>query len=511
MESTRNKFDVIIIGAGIGGLSVANFLAKYEKKVLVLEKHNIAGGYLTSFSRKNYQFDSGVFHLTDMGEQETIPMFNRFWGNKIESKKVNYKFKIFIGNNSYIIDGKTAQNDLVKYFPSDEKAIKYFFDLSTQMMTQTLSMGAPKAPFDMSFWEKLSFGIKTMIKNPKFLRFGRKNGQMFFKKLFKDKNLATIIYSYYPISSLILFGFSFGWSNLLRDENYYPTGGMQAIPDAMVTSLKENQGEIKLKAEVKRILIEKEKAIGVECLDGSKYYANTIISNSPIHYTLNKLLDGYSQFDSQRKQIAKREIFCSVMLDFLGMDEKYDYQGTNFFIIMDEKGLELKEEDLTPKNCPILMIVLPKSEKQKGDSILIGVFLPYEYNNYWSTNNSKIRGEEYKKTKEEVFKVILERITQKLGKDFQQAIKFSLASTPLTLERYTYNEKGSIMGWKMDKKNYGKFLRHETVIDNLYFVGQWTFPGGGVPGAMAGGYYLAKNILAEDNIDLEAEFAKKMK
>ena len=102
MGSSGNIFDVIVIGAGIGGLSVANFLAKYEKKVLVLEKHNIPGGYLTSFSRKNYQFDSGVFHLTDMGEEETIPMFNRFWGNKIKSKKVNYKFRIFIGCNSYV-------------------------------------------------------------------------------------------------------------------------------------------------------------------------------------------------------------------------------------------------------------------------------------------------------------------------------------------------------------------------------------------------------------------------
>ncbi len=507
----KEKFDVIVIGAGIGGLSAAIFFAKYEKKVLVLEKHYIPGGYLTSFSRKNYQFDSGVFHLTDMGEQETIPMFIRFWGNKIESEKVNYKFKIFNGEDSYIIYGKTAQSDLVKYFPSDEKAIKYFFDLSSQMMNQTLSMGAPKAPYEMSFWEKLLFGIKAVTKTPTFLRFGRKNGRIFFKKLFKDKNLATIIYSYYPISSLILFGFSFGWTNLLKDENYYPIGGMQAIPDAMVSSLKQNHGEIKLSSEVKRIIVEKEKAVGVECLDGSKYYANIIISNSPIHYTLNKLLDSYSQFDSQRKQIAEREIFCSVMLNFLGMDEAFDYQGTNFFIIMDKNGLELKEKDLTPENCPILMIVLPKPEKQKGDSILIGAFLPYDYNNYWSTNNSKIRGEEYKKTKEEVFKIILERITRKLGEDFQQAIKFSLASTPLTLERYTYNEKGSIMGWKMDKKNYGKFFRHETAIDNLFLVGQWTFPGGGVPGAMAGGYYLAKNILAKESINLEADMARKAK
>ena len=44
-------FDAIIIGAGIGGLSAGNFLAKYNKKVLILEKHNIPGGFITYFKR----------------------------------------------------------------------------------------------------------------------------------------------------------------------------------------------------------------------------------------------------------------------------------------------------------------------------------------------------------------------------------------------------------------------------------------------------------------------------
>lgn len=77
------------------------------------------------------------------------------------------------------------------------------------------------------------------------------------------------------------------------------------------------------------------------------------------------------------------------------------------------------------------------------------------------------------------------------------------AATPLTFERYTYNEKGSFLGWKMDRAHYGKFVPQTTPIENLYLVGHWVFPGFGVPGVMASGYYLAKKILEKDNIDLE--------
>lgn len=62
----RKKYDYIIIGAGMGGLSAANFLGKYNKKVLVLEKHNIPGGLVSSFSRRGVHFDLGIHGLYEV-------------------------------------------------------------------------------------------------------------------------------------------------------------------------------------------------------------------------------------------------------------------------------------------------------------------------------------------------------------------------------------------------------------------------------------------------------------
>lgn len=149
----------------------------------------------------------------------------------------------------------------------------------------------------------------------------------------------------------------------------------------------------------------------------------------------------------------------------------------------------------------------PKPRRQKDYSVIVPAFLPYEYENCWQTGNTKVRGEQYRNLKEDVKNKIIDRVYAKLGEEFREAIRHSLAATPLTFERYTYNEKGSFMGWKEDKAHYGKFIPQTTPIDNLYLVGHWVFPGFGVPGVMASGYYLAKKILEKEGIDLTSKLA----
>jgi phytoene dehydrogenase-like protein len=90
-----------------------------------------------------------------------------------------------------------------------------------------------------------------------------------------------------------------------------------------------------------------------------------------------------------------------------------------------------------------------------------------------------------------------------LGDDFKKAMVFHELSTPMTYERYTYSQKGSFMGWSVEEKEYGKYLKQRTDLKNLYLVGQWVFPGFGVAGVMASGYYLAKEILKDEGIDLK--------
>ncbi len=93
-----------------------------------------------------------------------------------------------------------------------------------------------------------------------------------------------------------------------------------------------------------------------------------------------------------------------------------------------------------------------------------------------------------------------------MGPDFLRAVSHHELSTPLTFERYTYSRNGSFMGWAIDQTEYGQYLRQRSEIKDLYLVGQWVFPGFGVAGVMASGYYLAKEILSEEGINLKRDF-----
>lgn len=495
----------------MGGLSAGAFLAREGKTVLVLEKHNKPGGYVTSFTSGGYTFDSAIFHLTEMAPGQTIPQFIRYWGGDISATKVQYKFRYFIGDKEYLIDARNAEADLTKYFPEESRAIAKFFSISRRMLDETIGQGAPKPPYEMNFLEKIGFGITSLFKRRLFLKYGSRHSVAVLESLFGDKRLASILWAYYPIHSLVFFAHAYGWEMVRRDENYYPEGGMQAIPDATMKALEKCGGKLLLNSEVEKILVSDGRAVGVRCVDGSIYYSEIVISNAPIHHTLSRLLEDEAGLEGLRAKVEKRKVFVSGMFVFLGVDENYDFGGANYHHFLEEDTIDIQEELLTPENCPVQLIVSPRPEGQKNYSAIAAAILPYEYESYWQTGNTKVRGGQYRQLKEEVKNRIIDRVCARLGEGFRRAIRYSLVATPLTFERYTYNEKGSFMGWKVDKAHYGKFIPQTTPIENLYLVGHWVFPGFGVPGVMASGYYLARKILEQDKIDLESKMKSYLK
>lgn len=504
-----NKFDYIIIGAGMGGLSTGNFLAKYKKKVLILEKNNIPGGLVISFKRKGVQFDLGIEGLNELKEGETIPQFLKFWGTSVQSQKNVGDICCFIDGKKFIFRNDRLREDFIDAFPDNKDDVNRIFDINEKIFSEMYSgTEAPKPPYEMNLLDLIKFIMNNFRKKPTFMKYGMKNANAVLDKLTQNPVLRSAIFSK-GITPMVYMAYAYRWSIIGKD--YYPTDGMQAIPNASVKSFVENGGMIKLNKEVTEILTENGQAIGVKTEDGNCFYANNIISNASPHFTYDLLPDSLSQKNKMMQKINQKAIFPSICALFLSVKNNYDFGKTSCFSFLSSTNYKDDYQTYTPDNCPIEMVVYKQKATETNRSVVALLPIPYEYHNNWETGLIRKRGEAYYNLKKQVTDTIVSRIDSLLGNGFKDSLELAELSTPITFERYTYSKNGSFMGWAIDAKHYGKFMKQKTDVPNLYLVGQWVFPGFGVAGVMASGYYLATDLLKLDGIDLENDFKKFVK
>ncbi|MDF2524284.1 MAG: amine oxidase, partial [Clostridiales bacterium] len=382
--------------------------------------------------------------------------------------------------------------------------VNRIFDINERMYIEMNSgTEAPKPPYEMSLFELMKFGVNNYIKRPIFMKYGMKDASVVLDKLTQNPVLRSAIYSK-GIFPMVYMAYAYRFNVIGKD--YYPTGGMQSIPDAAVQSFAANGGNIKLNTEVTEILIENGKAIGVKTKKGDCYYAGTIISNASPHFTYDLLPDNLPEKISMTQKLEVKQIFPPICALFMSVKSDYDFGNTSCFSFLSSTNYKDNYKKFTPENCPIEMIVYPKNENDSNKAVVALLPIPYEYHNYWETGEKRERGEAYYKLKSEVIDTVLSRLDSFLGNGFKDSLVLSELSTPITFERYTYSKKGSFMGFAIDSKNYGKFMKQKTDVPDLYLCGQWVFPGFGVAGVMASGYYLAKDLLKLNGIDLERDY-----
>lgn len=501
------KYDYIIIGAGMGGLSAANFLAKYNKRVLVLEKHNIPGGMVTSFPRKGVHFDLGIHGLYELKEGQAIPQFMEFWNApQVETQPLSGDLKCFIDGKEYKFEHGNVRESFLKQFPENKAEVDHIFDTMETIIAEMFSGSeAPEPPYDMNLCQLIKFGMNAKRRLPTFMKHGNKDVSKILDSFTSCDDLKTAIYSKGPYP-MVFMAFAYQWG--VYGKNYYPVNGMQAIPDSAVKGLESLGGELKLNTEVTEILVKDNIAYGVRTKDGAEYHGK-VISNASPHFTYEWILDETAEKRKMKKAIGKKKIFEPVAALFMSLDEnKYDLGNLEGISFLSKNDYKMKTSEYTPETAPIVINIYPKRPGDELRALVASVPISYEYNDNWQTEAGGIRGEKYKKLKKEVEEILLKRIGESMGKDFMDAISYHELSSPLTYERYTYSKKGSFMGWSIEQSQYSKYMKQRTAIKDLFLVGQWVFPGFGVAGVMASGYYLAKEILKGEGIDLKKDFTE---
>jgi phytoene dehydrogenase-like protein len=503
----KQNYDAIIIGAGLGGLSCAAYLARKGKKVLVLEKHSMPGGYATSFKRGDYTFDGGFHMINGVGKGQTMAKFFEWCGvgESIEFLKIKYLIRtVFPQHDLRFPSGDLSgvMSVLEENFPDEKEGIRALFKEMTGIHEDVMKMLYSSAPM----WQQIPvfpFRYKSLFSAMK------KTVKELLDKHLKNDKLKALIFANYgfyglPPSMLSMYGL-FGNVDFWLKGAYYPKGGNQAIPRAFVDVIKQNQGEVMLNTEITSIIIDNNKAVGVKTKNGKDYFAKNIISNASATSTFEKLVGTQKLPTKFVKKLHKLEPSLSGFGVTLGLDDsfKFTLKDTEDFEIVvsetydqDEDFRWILDADVEKSSFFITLNSNVDDSLAKGNEFVLSVSQIQPYAPWKKFEDAYDAGskEEYNKEKDRRAGMLIKR-AEKIIPGLSKHTEVIEVMTPLTLRRYTGNYNCAIMGWANNVKQFTPMDRIDKIpIKNLYLSSAWTFPGEAQASTVACGCRLGKKL-----------------
>ncbi|MDD5680151.1 MAG: NAD(P)/FAD-dependent oxidoreductase [Candidatus Omnitrophica bacterium] len=487
----KNKYDVIVIGSGIGGLTVACLLS-FSKRVLVLERKSGFGGYCATFKRKDFVFESSIHAVNNCKKGHFAYSILKNCGiiNSIKFLKNKNLYRSIFPKHDFVVQQENIKgyiNRLIKYFPEESAGIKELFNNMYSIFMEV---------------EKIN-KLKILMKSPQLLNASKMSLKEMLDSYLDNEELKAIVSQYWmycglPPSRLSPIHFAYIAQDYMVNGGYCVKGGMKSIVDSLVDKIEKNGGKVYGNRDVEKILVENSRAIGTETRDGRAFYGDYVISNIDARYTFESLTEKNYKIEKCIEQMDKTQPSISALKVYLGLDidvkdlgildgeifinSSYDLDKSYEAVLKNSAGIApfgiCVHSNIDPTLCP-------KNKTVLSITMLSGY-------DYWS----KMGKEEYGREKKRIANILIER-TAKVIPELKDHIAMVVAATPLTMERYTGNSKGAAYGWSRNVFFYGsKHMNIQTPIKNLFLTSNWTKIGGGVEGVLRSAdrtYNLIKN------------------
>jgi len=496
----KARYDVIIIGAGIGGLTCGAALAKASKKVLICEQYTQPGGYVTSFHRNGFTFDGGLQSFSSNGL--VFPILKELGlYDRVQFVRANYQIitpdiKVKMSSlpqvkEEFKVAFPGAESELEAYFQELDRLLVPFEKMfGGDKPALPLLSGSQKTTALFSFpFTNLSF-IRNLV------RYQKTTSQDLVNRHLTNNKLRLIFTSLgYPLmNAMTTVGM---WYSFMKDY-WYPIGGMRNFANLFADLIEQNSGTISLRTRVDQIMIDDGMATGVKLADGREVQSKFVISNIDWKQTFTKLIDRQYLDEGFVNQVEKAKVSESAFCVYLGTDlSKRCFEGLAHHILyLPAYGKPFLERDANDPDffhdCS-LGITLPSlsddSLAPRGKGVVVlTTYAPYHYLGKWKTRDGR-RTKAYRKLKEKVADQLI-TIAEGVIPDLSQHIIAREIATPLTYESYTLNSEGATAGWSWDPRlilttKYGSSVGSlKTPVRNLFTCGHWCFSPGGVPTAM---------------------------
>ena len=514
----KASYDIVIIGAGVGGLTAGALLSKAGFSVCVLEKEPHVGGYLAGFRRKNFRFDTAIHWLNQCAPNGMVCKLFDAIGNDhptaVPQKRIRrYKGKDF---DYLLTDNPDEMRDqMIANFPADKEGIEKFFRKAKKIGLSFKNYNSVfRSEETMTFFEKIKNKKKLIEFVIPFIPFITYSGERGLKKglrkFFKDERIHKIFASEVELLSCLV---PIGWA-YYGDFQSPPKGGGQVIPQWLQYVIEYYKNHVYFQCKVKRILVDDTKTSkGVIMEHRGKDYeikSKYVIAASDVETLYEKMLPAHAIPEKLKKKLKAAELYSSSVTISVALDCRTEELGFN------EELVHLANENASfddhSNGDPLTseISILPPSLRDKslapeGQGTLT-LFMPavMNYKNNWLTqkdeNGNYVRNEEYKKLKNEIAEIIISRVEKEVAPGLRSHILFYDVATPVTHWRYTGNKNGTMMGAKPGKENMqNKIAHYQTPVKNLLLGGHWAELGGGVPIAVKAGANAALLVLKKEN------------
>lgn len=504
------QYDVVVIGAGGGGLASAAALSRNGYKVLLIEQHYKVGGYMTSFQRGEYTFEVSLHAIDGLdpggmtrGTFEAVGIMD-----KVKPIKLDPMYRTVCPNHDLRVpaDADEYKKLLIKEFPHEAEGLEELFDTMSKIEeTMTGLVGLTGGQGGKGF----AVLMKPWVYWP-VMKYWNKTLSEMLDDFVHDRELIAIFtqlsgYAGAEPDNVSAIFFSVMWTSYHMSGYYYFEGGSQAISNAMAEVIRENGGDILLQTLATDIVVEDGKAKAVATGDGKKYTCRWVVSNANAPDTFFKLVGRKHLPEDYLNRLEDMKIGLSAFVVYLGVDHDYSdvFDGMHQIMINNTydpaESFRYVYEGVPEKTGMALAnytVVDPGTAPPGKNVIVLITMLPYNWKNGWYESESYAK---YDALKTETAKVLIKRAEESYLPGLSSHIEKMEVGSPRTMEHYTLNPKGTIFGWdNIPEQSMLKRLPQQTPIENLLLAGAWTFPGGGQSAVMASGVLAASKIVSKD-------------
>ncbi|MDD5701181.1 MAG: NAD(P)/FAD-dependent oxidoreductase [Dehalococcoidales bacterium] len=491
---------IIIIGAGIAGLTTGIYGQMNDYKTRIFEMHTRPGGLCTSWERKGYVIDGCLHWLVGTSPKSS---YYHMWQEvgALQGEKV-IDMEQFTRVET--TDGKTVifytdVDRLEKHFKEIAPEDSSFIEEFTRAIRHFAGFDIPddKAPELLSPIDKVRMLSKMAPFMGEFQKWGKLSMKEFSRR-FWNSALREAWRMIWPedFSSVFML-LTLAWMD--KKNAGYVIGGSTALALSMEKRYHALGGTISYGSRVREILVESDRAVGVKLENGEEYRADYVVSAADGRTTIWEMLGG-RYVDDTIRGYYKMPLFKPLVYIGLGVKRSFtDVPETIAGLVIPLEN-PLKIGDKEHKRLSVHIYNFDQSLAPDGKTSLTVMF---ESDFAFWEELSK-NPEAYKAEKERIAVAVVSALNRRFPGLANQLEMWDVA-TPVTFHRYTGNWQGSYEGFLMTAQNMTLQMKKNLPgLSNFYMVGQWVVPGRGLPTGLMTGRHVIQILCKADKKKFQA-------